>query len=115
MKITKKKFYVQTMNSSEKKKCNSPVEVLDNEGKNVNMNKWDQFCDYFKRNDAEDLGIDPNLTAIKKATIATENSQLSKTLNNRHLQKIVIWGAIGTGLFVGPASKLTKDDLLVYY
>ena len=33
--------------------------------------------------------------------VPVENQQLSKQLDNRHIQLIAIGGAIGTGLFMG--------------
>ncbi|CAK7891399.1 general amino-acid permease Gap2p [[Candida] anglica] len=65
-----------------------------------------KFFDSFKRYDAEELGLDPNLTEVERAAIVTANSPLSRSLKNRHLQMIAIGGSIGTGLFVGSGKTL---------
>ncbi|KAK6203497.1 general amino acid permease [Scheffersomyces amazonensis] len=65
-----------------------------------------KFVDSFKRADAVDLGLDPNLTDTQKIAIMTANSPLSRSLKSRHLQMIAIGGAIGTGLFVGSGACL---------
>ena len=65
-----------------------------------------KFIDGFRRADAEELGIDPNLSEAEKIAIMTANSPLTRSLKNRHLQMIAIGGSIGTGLFVGSGSSL---------
>ncbi|KAK6463705.1 general amino acid permease [Scheffersomyces coipomensis] len=65
-----------------------------------------KIIDGFKRADAGELGLDPNLSDIQKIAIMTANSPLSRSLKSRHLQMIAIGGAIGTGLFIGSGSTL---------
>ncbi|RCK65541.1 General amino-acid permease GAP1 [Candida viswanathii] len=60
-----------------------------------------KFVDGFRRANAADMGIDPNMSEAEKIAIMTANSPLSRSLKNRHLQMIAIGGSIGTGLFVG--------------
>lgn len=72
------------------------------------MGKWETFIDGFRRFDAEELHIDPNLSEIEKVAIITANSPLSRSLKDRHLQMIAIGGSIGTGLFVGSGLVLAE-------
>lgn len=67
---------------------------------------WKRFVDGFRRFDVEDLGLDPNMSEIEKAAIATANLPLCRSLKGRHLQMIAIGGAIGTGLFIGSGTVL---------
>lgn len=70
------------------------------------ISRWQNFLDGFKRFDVEELGLDPNMSEIEKAAVATARLPLCRSLKSRHLQMIAIGGAIGTGLFLGSGSVL---------
>lgn len=64
-------------------------------------NIWLNFIDSFKRFDVQEMELDPNMSDIEKAAVATASLPLFRSLKGRHLQMIAIGGAIGTGLFIG--------------
>ncbi|KAI5953143.1 GAP1 [Candida jiufengensis] len=82
------------------------IDAFDEQDSKPPLKGWAKFKDGFKKADANEMGIDPNLSEAEKIAILTANSPLSRSLKNRHLQMIAIGGSIGTGLFVGSGSSL---------
>ncbi|CAH2354377.1 general amino-acid permease Gap2p [[Candida] railenensis] len=93
-------------NSSYEKEGGVEVGILPFQNDKPKLPFFERFVDSFRRYEAEELNLDPNLTEIEKTAIITANTPLSRALKNRHLQMIAIGGAIGTGLFVGSGSRL---------
>ena len=94
------------------------IDAFDKQDSEPQKKGFAKFIDGFKKADAEEMGIDPNLSEAEKIAIMTANSPLSRSLKNRHLQMIAIGGSIGTGLFVGSGSALRTGGpagLLIAY
>ncbi|KAI9791923.1 MAG: glyceraldehyde-3-phosphate dehydrogenase 1 [Piccolia ochrophora] len=54
------------------------------------------------------VGADGRVFDVENAAAATAESPLARKLKGRHLQMIAIGGSIGTGLFVGSGSALSR-------
>lgn len=94
--------------SSHEKDNGVYIDAFEAQDNKKDMGRWNRFVDGFRRFDADELGLDPNLSEVEKAAIITANSPLSRSLKPRHLQMIAIGGAIGTGLFLGSGQVLAK-------
>lgn len=70
------------------------------------LSRWQRFLYGFGPFDVQELGLDPNMSEIEKAAVATASLPLCRSLKGRHLQMIAIGGAIGTGLFIGSGEVL---------
>ena len=53
-----------------------------------------------------------NASTVSEDTASNQEPTLHRGLHNRHIQLIALGGAIGTGLFLGIAQKLSKSDML---